>query len=287
MHVVEFRQENFKGQNYIAQSTKDEVLKPHFFKRRSMDKVNTEARDPMPLVSSDKDGNKLRSQDEEETETLMLKDITFDDDFISSDGFTERVTEGPFGAATDHENEPRGREQCPIEDSNAAGLRNSNKIVSEMGDLAESSFEFDNSSDEDFQAGDKYIDSDAPRRMERRPVNTAQTHYPSEELNEGDWYSEPEDDEDIERAPGSDDEAPRHPQFIDGQNRKTFEMKVCLKFANVNVFRKAFKDWSVRHGYQFHYEKNERTRVTAVCAHDNCNYRIHASVVQGGPVFMV
>ncbi|PIN07820.1 hypothetical protein CDL12_19603 [Handroanthus impetiginosus] len=175
--------------------------------------------------------------------------------------------------------------------------------------MAKLSSEFDDSSDEDFHTdGEPHTnqdtESDAPSealhdiegssdddiflssgankeelikklkmmgRRERRPLT--QAHNLPQDINEGEWFSDLENDEDIERAPGSDDES--------------FEMKECLKFANVDVYRKAFKDWSVRHGYQFDYKKNERNRVTAVCAHENCKYRIHASVIQGGPVFMV
>ncbi|XP_012837639.1 PREDICTED: uncharacterized protein LOC105958176 [Erythranthe guttata] len=40
-------------------------------------------------------------------------------------------------------------------------------------------------------------------------------------------------------------------------------------------------------GYELEYVKNERKRVTAECKTEGCNWRIHASVVQGGPTFQI
>ncbi|PIN12516.1 hypothetical protein CDL12_14873 [Handroanthus impetiginosus] len=101
-------------------------------------------------------------------------------------------------------------------------------------------------------------------KRQRRAVHRGQSQNLHIDEGSADWYTDPEDDEDIDRTPASDDESPRLPQYIDGQNMKNFEMKPCLKFANVDVYRKAFRDWSVRKGYEFEFVKNERSRVTAM-----------------------
>ena len=48
-------------------------------------------------------------------------------------------------------------------------------------------------------------------------------------------------------------------------------------FVNVWEFRKVLKVFAIRNGFRLKRLKNEKTRVTCVCAAPNCTWRIHAS----------
>lgn len=101
------------------------------------------------------------------------------------------------------------------------------------------------------------------------------------------WYSEVDEDDDIENLNESLKETPRFPIYSEGENMKNRDLEVCMKFPNISVFREALRDWLVRNGYELHFLKNERARITGKCKAEGCNWRIHASVVQGGPLFQV
>ncbi|KAL3831093.1 hypothetical protein ACJIZ3_019895 [Penstemon smallii] len=101
------------------------------------------------------------------------------------------------------------------------------------------------------------------------------------------WYSDPDDDEDISNLTDLDNTMHKHPHFRAGETMKNRELVVCMKFDNIKVYRQALKDWAVRQGYELEFVKNERKRVTAVCKADGCNWRIHASAVQGAQVFQI
>lgn len=98
------------------------------------------------------------------------------------------------------------------------------------------------------------------------------------------WFSEPDDEDNIENLNTS---KIKHPVFNEGDSMKNRELEVCMKFPNVKVFREAITDWVVRNGYQLDHLNNESTRFTAKCLSKDCNWRIHALVVQGGPEFQV
>ncbi|XP_073037438.1 uncharacterized protein [Primulina eburnea] len=67
---------------------------------------------------------------------------------------------------------------------------------------------------------------------------------------------------------------------------KRFELVVGMKFKDVHEFRSVLVDWTVRSGVELVFKKNEKSRVTAVCK-AGCEWRLHASLVMGGPTFQV
>ncbi|KAL3649728.1 hypothetical protein CASFOL_006131 [Castilleja foliolosa] len=102
------------------------------------------------------------------------------------------------------------------------------------------------------------------------------------------WYSDVEDEDSIENLDHcSEIETRGCPMYIEGQGMKNMDLEVCMKFPNVDVYREALKDWVIRNGYELKYLKNERKRITAKCNAEGCNWRIHASIVQGGPLFQL
>ena len=69
----------------------------------------------------------------------------------------------------------------------------------------------------------------------------------------------------------------------DGQ----FEFEVGQTFVDGTAFRAALRDYGVKGGYLFEKKKNDKTRITVVCAGPDCKWRIHASVLPDKKTFMV
>ena len=65
--------------------------------------------------------------------------------------------------------------------------------------------------------------------------------------------------------------------FIQEPNRKIC-LKVRLLFSDVYKFRKAFKDLVIQEGFEIIRIKNERARLTIVCAACGCCWHTHASL---------
>ncbi|XP_043725975.1 uncharacterized protein LOC122672580 [Telopea speciosissima] len=62
-----------------------------------------------------------------------------------------------------------------------------------------------------------------------------------------------------------------------GDQNVTF--RVGQEFKNVHHFREVLEDYEVQKGFKTLGQKNEKSRVTAVCAGNGCVWRIHASVM--------
>ncbi|KAL9422372.1 hypothetical protein AB3S75_034609 [Citrus x aurantiifolia] len=56
-------------------------------------------------------------------------------------------------------------------------------------------------------------------------------------------------------------------------------LEVGQVFSTVDEFRSVLKDFAIQQGCVLHREKNERARVTALCANKRCKWRIHASLM--------
>ncbi|KAL9429088.1 hypothetical protein AB3S75_030989 [Citrus x aurantiifolia] len=64
-------------------------------------------------------------------------------------------------------------------------------------------------------------------------------------------------------------------------------LEVGQVFSTVDEFRSVLKDFAIQQGCVLHREKNERARVTALCANKRCKWRIHASLVVDKISFMI
>ncbi|XP_012842727.1 PREDICTED: rRNA biogenesis protein RRP36-like isoform X2 [Erythranthe guttata] len=222
--------------------------------------------------------------------------------------------------------EPLNQEEAPMNEEEAtlneeeASLNEDEPVNKEDAAIFE-----DDSSDEDYvqsdnEDGDDDIPSDAPseefadiegsseddifldrnsskkdlarklRQMLNKEKRSVQRYKkcrvnPSQQTT--DWYSDVDDEDDIENLNFLDSERRRVPSFSEGETMKNRNLEVGMKFPNVDIYRKALIDWVVRNGYELEYLKNERTRVTATCKEEACKWRIHASVVQGSQMFQV
>ncbi|KAK9214459.1 hypothetical protein WN944_006451 [Citrus x changshan-huyou] len=73
--------------------------------------------------------------------------------------------------------------------------------------------------------------------------------------------------------------------------RQTADEEIILEvgqvFSIVDEFRSVLKDFAIQQGCVLHREKNERARVTALCANKRCKWRIHASLMVDKISFMI
>ncbi|KAL0436457.1 UNVERIFIED_CONTAM: hypothetical protein Sradi_0353600 [Sesamum radiatum] len=68
---------------------------------------------------------------------------------------------------------------------------------------------------------------------------------------------------------------------------KNLNLVVGMKFENAAQFRVVLRDWCIRNGIDLEFLRNEAKRVTAKCKVQGCEWRIHASPIQGGPTFQI
>lgn len=52
-------------------------------------------------------------------------------------------------------------------------------------------------------------------------------------------------------------------------------LKLIMKFANIQLFREVVKQYNVRRGNDIRFEKNERGKCVAVCRDPGCGYRVY------------
>ncbi|XP_043705320.1 uncharacterized protein LOC122655165 [Telopea speciosissima] len=58
-------------------------------------------------------------------------------------------------------------------------------------------------------------------------------------------------------------------------------------FENIKQFRSALQEFTIKGDFNILRLKNERKRVTAICASDGCSWREHASLTSDGITFMI
>ncbi|XP_073155943.1 uncharacterized protein [Henckelia pumila] len=109
-----------------------------------------------------------------------------------------------------------------------------------------------------------------------------------EVITDDGWCSDPVDDDDeILSVYGSDDDAPKHPVYKEGQDMTNFKLMVGMKFKSAREFKFVLSDVSVKGGIEVVFYKKEKSRITAVCKEEECEWKIHASLVMGGPTFQI
>ncbi|XP_043714546.1 uncharacterized protein LOC122662909 [Telopea speciosissima] len=60
-----------------------------------------------------------------------------------------------------------------------------------------------------------------------------------------------------------------------------------MAFDSVDQYRTHLKNYAIQEGFEIHRLKNERTRVTIICANGGCPWRIHVSPAADGKTFIV
>ncbi|KAL0413507.1 UNVERIFIED_CONTAM: hypothetical protein Sradi_1552400 [Sesamum radiatum] len=167
-------------------------------------------------------------------------------------------------------------------------------IESDDSDAPSLVFEdIEDSSDEDIflqkHPSKKHLMRKLKKFVEKEKKQTARQKNREVEVEEGEWFSDPGEEEDLDRVPLSEDEneCAKHPIFKENNNLKNVELVVGLTFENAQQYREVLRDWCVRHGYDIEWLKNENRRITVKCKHDGCDWRVHASPIMGGPTFQI
>ncbi|XP_038716103.1 uncharacterized protein LOC120009546 isoform X1 [Tripterygium wilfordii] len=123
-----------------------------------------------------------------------------------------------------------------------------------------------------------------------------------DEVNEGkgdrmkqkendDWNESEYADSDYLVTPeNSDDEAPTKPKFPQFNPNVDLHGDITLVVEQICadhvLFRKALEEFSIQHGFDYIFVKNDKWRVTTICAR-HCGWRIHASPTQDRAAFHV
>jgi hypothetical protein len=123
----------------------------------------------------------------------------------------------------------------------------------------------------------------------------------SEEMDEHDYSLDEGSDAEIDMdegdnsTSGSDVEKPQISNIVKNVKGKKFEYddngKIHLQrsqlFFDVNEFRDVLRDYIIQESFDILRVKNEKSKVTAICASEGCPWRIHASPAPDGVAFMI
>ena len=95
-------------------------------------------------------------------------------------------------------------------------------------------------------------------------------------------------DDELYSLGGSEDEGPheRHTYFNKDTGFKDPQLCKGMKFTSAYVFRKALREWAIKRGYTYVFNKNCTTRVSAICE-NKCGCRIHASKLRDCSTFQI
>ncbi|XP_073138095.1 uncharacterized protein [Henckelia pumila] len=156
--------------------------------------------------------------------------------------------------------------------------------------------DFDDDADESYKESGYSISSDednldlvSEESIDEGVFDDRKKKNKSKEVTTDDgWCSDPVDDDDeILSVYGSDDDAPKHPVYKEGQDMTNFKLMVGMKFKSTREFKFVLSDVSVKGGIEVVFYKNEKSRITVVCKEEECEWKIHASLVMGGPTFQI
>ncbi|XP_078160177.1 uncharacterized protein LOC144555650 [Carex rostrata] len=85
----------------------------------------------------------------------------------------------------------------------------------------------------------------------------------------------------------SENELPNYEGETCEDSKKNSTIEVNSKFPNVVAFRRDLNHHALMNEFQYFIEKSEPTRFIARCASRECEWRIHASILQDGVTFEV
>ncbi|KAL4555357.1 hypothetical protein LXL04_037975 [Taraxacum kok-saghyz] len=74
---------------------------------------------------------------------------------------------------------------------------------------------------------------------------------------------------------------------VNSFTRNNQNMKVESKFENVTCFKRALNHYAIINEFDYFIQKSDPTRFTARCENLDCEWRIHASIMQDGVTFQV
>ncbi|XXG78814.1 hypothetical protein AAC387_Pa08g2672 [Persea americana] len=79
----------------------------------------------------------------------------------------------------------------------------------------------------------------------------------------------------------------RYHEFDPNMQMDRPALSIGLSFKDVNMLRMVLRQYAIRNSFNINYLKNDKTRLTAVCSDQTCNWRLHASVLQDGQTFEI
>ncbi|XP_073136523.1 uncharacterized protein [Henckelia pumila] len=129
------------------------------------------------------------------------------------------------------------------------------------------------------------VDVEVNTEIDRRKSRMEKKKKEKEPLLES-WCTDVEEEDRLLSIVGFDEDDYKHPSYDERLSTKHLQMVVGMIFKDVTQYRQVLADWAIRHGIKITFKKNEKTRVTAVCK-NGCDWRLHASVIMGGPLFQV
>ncbi|KAL0451739.1 UNVERIFIED_CONTAM: hypothetical protein Slati_1152000 [Sesamum latifolium] len=186
-----------------------------------------------------------------------------------AENLTENFTEIPV-QQKDSNMTSNNVTEIPVENMPDKGKR---KLYERF--LNESSSEFDDSSDEEYVQSDEGSDSEAPSLVLE------------------DIECQSNDDIFLSKDPSKKELIKKLKRVLKDKNdrKKPETRKLNLGYMNglvrMRMIWVVLRDWCIRNGVDLEFLRNEAARVTAKCKVRGCEWRIHASPVQGGPTFQI
>ncbi|KAM2845960.1 hypothetical protein COP1_028340 [Malus domestica] len=134
---------------------------------------------------------------------------------------------------------------------------------------------------------DKYVDLPLSGTITRDrvdetilPENLATENLPTEKELPTEELHSPVNSDDEEQSSEMD------PEFNASTDMENPSLKIRMRFANREILKKAVKRYSILGGYDIGLKKNDRRRVTALCAKP-CPWRLHASQMQNDTTWQI
>ncbi|RYR33318.1 hypothetical protein Ahy_A10g047887 [Arachis hypogaea] len=109
-----------------------------------------------------------------------------------------------------------------------------------------------------------------------------ESYLDDEEWNEDDYTSEEESEVEV----NIENEGEIMKRF-DVEDNEKISLEKFMIFVDVHEFRSVLRDYIIQENFDIIRVKNEKARVTAICASEGCPWRIHASPSPDGIAFMI
>ncbi|XP_052113691.1 uncharacterized protein LOC107473343 [Arachis duranensis] len=109
-----------------------------------------------------------------------------------------------------------------------------------------------------------------------------ESYLDDEEWNEDDYTSEEESEVEV----NIENEGEIMKRF-DVEDNEKISLKKFMIFVDVHEFRSVLRDYIIQENFDIIRVKNEKVRVSAICASEGCPWRIHASPSPDGIAFMI
>ncbi|CAH9071397.1 unnamed protein product [Cuscuta epithymum] len=193
-----------------------------------------------------------------------------------------------LGIQFGEESEPDEDYQCSTPVSDSSSIYQSDSNLSETTWLYE---DLQGSEEELFHEAIDDLEEDLAEKAEKaEEANEGRLveHTVVNEEDLGEFNEIPAYSEDLHSLRGSSDDEAGHGQFTYGTTSKVSDLRKGMKFSSHHEFRKALKDWAIKAGFDFTYQKNTRANISVVCKNkETCSFRVHGSQLRDAPYFEI